>query len=104
MSHVANALLRMWGRECLVASVDDWGGITHPPDGTAFVEVGLVALVLSGPVPLLAPMLSSLLQGDMWTLYPALPPVRDWWARHPVCETGISFAVMLPGQRASRMP
>ena len=73
MSHVANALLRMWGRECLVASVDDWGGITHPPDGTAFVEVGLVALVLSGPVPLLAPMLSSLLQGDMWTLYPALP-------------------------------
>ena len=73
MSHVANALLRMWGRECLVASVDDWGGITHPPDGTAFVEVGLVALVLSRPVPLSAPMSYSISRGDMWTLDPALP-------------------------------
>ena len=36
-------------------------------------RVCLVALVLSGPIPPSAPMLSSILRGDMWTLDPALP-------------------------------
>ena len=91
VSHAANALSRTHGRESLVVDIDDRGETTPPVDGTAFVEVGLVALVLSGPVPPSVLSSSSSSRGDMWTLDSALPICGIGGVEVPSVRTGISF-------------